>query len=98
MDVSGISQTPEPQSSDRVKKVSDKKSASNTPKAPEGDRIDISSQAKAAQTDLDLIKVINELPEIRTDLIEKAKQDLDSGKLFTKEVLEKTADEILKNL
>ena len=62
------------------------------------DMVSISNSAKVALKELQFVKAVKELPEVRQEKVEQAKEDLKSGKLLSPEIQEKTAEELLKIL
>ena len=55
-------------------------------------------QAKAAASEVNLLKIVKQMPDIRPEVVEKAKQDIESGRLFSQDIAEKTAEEILRRI
>ncbi len=90
----------------RSSKKSNKKSQSAKDTSSGGgssaeDVVSISSLARTAAStkrELHLVNAVKELPEVRQEKVEQAKEDLKSGKLLSPEVQQKTAEEILKIL
>lgn len=103
MDILNIPNVPEPnngnsrieknKNSDKLLDSSDSNKSSGL---KNGDIISISEAAKKANSLNNFVKTTKELPEIRNELIEKAKNDIATGKLFSQDIAEATAEEILR--
>lgn len=100
MDVLGISKLPEPKDSGRVDKTqvnkkgdtADKKSLTST------DEVMISDTAKSAFKDRSYVKMVQDLPDIRQDLVDRIKSQVDSGSIPNDDMIRKTADKMMNGI
>lgn len=100
MDVLGISKLPEPKDSGRVDKAQvskkgdtgDKKSLAST------DEVMISDTAKSAFKDRSYVKMVQELPEVRQELVERIKSQVANGSIPNDEMISKTADKMMNGI
>lgn len=100
MDVLGINNISEPKDSGRIKKAQNKKTdnASADKNSVINDNVVISEAAKSALKDRSYVNMVNELPEVRKELIEKAKSEISNGSLFSEEIMQKTADKLINGI
>ena len=96
MDIKGITNLPEPQDSGRVKNTPSKKNDKSSYAGKETDNVSISSEAQKASKEIGYINKMKELPDIRPELVEKAKADIISGELLSEKNVEATAEKLLK--
>ncbi|EKD26304.1 MAG: hypothetical protein ACD_79C01270G0002 [uncultured bacterium] len=97
MDISGVNNLSESSDSIKYKKVEsrkDSKRSSNT----DIDNVIISNEAKSAYQEKALMKKVNELPEVRREIVERVKSQIADGTLLTSDALEQTAERILHGL
>jgi len=99
MDVNSVNNLSDPYESDKAKKVPPKKDEAAARKLSQNtDDISISDDAKLAFDEENFIKTVNDLPDVRTELVEKAKLDLENGTLLSPDVIEQTAEKIASAL
>jgi negative regulator of flagellin synthesis FlgM len=62
------------------------------------DKLNISNEAKQMAEIRRSIDIVNNASDIRLDKVEEAKRLIESGEYSNKEILDKIADKLLKNL
>jgi len=98
-DVLGVGNHAESIDPKRSEKTDQKKSSKGkavTSKQPgaQEDSISISSSAKQALDKTRLTNMVKNMPDVREDKVEEAKEKVESGEVFSPEVTEKLADEL----
>ena len=100
MDVLGISKLPEPKDSGRVDKnqVSKKGDTADRKSLASTDEVMISDTAKSAFKDRSYVKMVQDLPDIRQDLVDRIKSQVDSGAIPNDDMIRKTADKMMNGI
>ena len=99
MDVLGISKLTEPKDSGRVDKAQVKKGQTADKNAlSSSDEVVISDSAKSAFKDRSYVKMVQELPEVRQELVEKIKAQVANGSIPNDEMIKKTADKMMNGI
>ena len=62
------------------------------------DKVNISADAKRMAEVQNALNIVKSTPDVRADKIERAKQLIASGEYSNKEILNKVADKLLRNL
>ena len=100
MDVFGISKITGPKDSGRVDKAQVNKKGENADKKSldSADQVMISDSAKTAFKDRSYVKMAQDLPEVRQDVVERIKSQVDNGSFPNDEVIRKTADKLMNGI
>ncbi|MBN2145336.1 MAG: hypothetical protein JW774_12005 [Candidatus Aureabacteria bacterium] len=98
MTINGIANVSGLSGPEKIKKSGLKKIESFSKEKDQADKVTISEKARLAHGEAVYINTLKTIPDVRPEAVKKAKDDMENGKLYTPEIIEKTAEAILERL